>query len=109
MSNLVNASFRDALHLYKSWMPFIKNGGLFLSDTRRHYEIGSEVFIMAEIPGLESKAMIQGKMVWYSPGGAMRPAGYGFQFLDTEDNRKTRAHIEKVIEAHPKTLAGFTL
>ena len=41
---ILSLTIRDKAVLYSAYMPFIKNGGLFV-PTNKSYEIGDEVFL----------------------------------------------------------------
>ncbi|MCP4698242.1 MAG: pilus assembly protein PilZ [Gammaproteobacteria bacterium] len=79
--------------LYASYLPFLKNGGLFIR-TEKTYRLGAEVFMLLTL--LEGERMpVAGKVVWINPKGAQgnRPAGIGVHFNEV-DNGNTRKKIE---------------
>ena len=41
---ILSISIKDLAVLYSAYMPFVENGGLFI-PSRKHYDIGDEVFI----------------------------------------------------------------
>jgi len=101
----------DRMALYKSYMPFVKNGGLFITTTHR-YEIGSEVFVMLMLPqeGESDRLSIVGKVVWISRnGGVNRPAGIGIQMSDQPENAVVRDRIERAIAGISSETATFTM
>jgi len=72
--------------LYKAFMPYIKNGGLFV-PTQRSYHLGEEVFMLLELMGESDKIPVTGKVIWVTPKGAQggREPGIGIQ-LSAEDS-----------------------
>jgi type IV pilus assembly protein PilZ len=84
--------------LYKSYMPYVTNGGLFIPTTRT-YQLGEEVFVLLTLMEEPDKIPVTGKVVWVTPKaaqGGKRP-GIGIQM--TSDD----ASLMQKIETH---LAG---
>lgn len=82
--------------LYQSYMPFVKNGGLFVRTTE-HFELGDEIALTVVLPDSLEPSEIKGKVCWLTPLGAQNgtPAGIGISFL--EDPENMRNQIEKSI------------
>lgn len=102
---------QDKLFLYKSYMPFVKNGGLFINTSHRH-ELGSEVFVMIKLPQeAESDRMsVVGKVIWITRnGGVNKPAGIGIQLADMPENAVVRDRIEKAIAGISSETPTFTM
>lgn len=87
----------DKNSLYAAYMPFVKNGGLFIS-TQRSYRLGDEVFVLLSLLDEPEKMPVSGKVVWITPRGAQgnRSAGIGIQF-SRQDNGATRIKIENLL------------
>lgn len=83
---LLSVAFEDAKVLQAAYMPFIKNGGLFIPTVER-FDLGDEVFVMLRLPGDGSGIPLAGRVVWITPEGAQggREAGIGVQ-LNERDN-----------------------
>ena len=81
---IVNIAFDTKESLYKAFMPFVKNGGLFISTTRQ-FALGDELFIVLGLPGEEEQIPVSCKVVWITPIAAEgnRSPGIGLQFRDT--------------------------
>lgn len=94
---ILSLSIKDKQALYKSYMPFVQGGGLFVPSTK-HFSLGDEVFLLLTVPESEERLPIPGKVIWITPHGAAgsRKAGIGVQFADTQDG----AHARTVIESH---------
>lgn len=91
---ILSLAIRDKNLLYSSYMPYVKNGGLFI-PTSKSYHIGDEVFMLLTLTDSAEKLPVAGKVVWITPAGAgsNRPAGIGVQFSEL-DNGATRSKIE---------------
>lgn len=85
-NGILSLTIKDKAVLYAAFMPFIKNGGLFI-PTNKKYKLGAEVFILLSLMDEPEKLPIAGKVVWITPKGAQgsRAAGIGIQF-DNEDD-----------------------
>ena len=94
---ILSLNIRDKSSLYASYMPNIKNGGLFI-PTKNTYKLGEEVFMLLQLMGSKEKLPVSGKVVWITPKGAQgnKTPGVGIQF-SVLDKGATRNHIEKLI------------
>lgn len=99
-SGVVSVQFADKNDLYGAYMPFIKNGALFV-QTKKSYSLGEEVFLLIRLLEEPEKFSVAGKVVWITPPCAQggRKAGIGVQFVS--DNA---AQLRNKIET---TLAGM--
>lgn len=91
---ILSLTIRDRTVLYAAYMPFIKNGGLFI-PTNKSYKLGDEVFLLLNLMEETEKLPAAGKVVWVSPKGAQgnRAAGIGVQFSE-EEGSTVRNKIE---------------
>ena len=91
---ILSLAIRDKNVLYSAYMPFVKNGGLFI-PTNRDYHLGDEVFMLLNLMDEPTRIPIAGKIIWITPKGAegYRSPGIGVQFSE-EDGGSTRALIE---------------
>ena len=94
---ILSLTIRDKSALYASYMPFIKNGGLFI-PTSKAYKLGDEVFMLVSLMDEKEKMPIAGRIVWITPKGAQgnRTAGIGVQFSD-QDNGDTQKKISNYL------------
>lgn len=83
---ILSLTIKSKDELYRSFMPFIKNGGLFV-PTQRSYHVGEEVFMLLDLMEEPDKIPVTGKVVWVTPRGAQggKMAGIGIQ-LTADDN-----------------------
>lgn len=81
-SSVISIAIKDKQALYMSYMPYVKNGGLFV-PTKKEYDLGDEMFLLVKIMEEPEPVQISGKVVWISPPGALgnRPRGVGVQFI----------------------------
>lgn len=95
MENLY-LEFVSERDLYQSYMPFLKQGGLFVR-TAEYFELGTEVLLQVVLPDSLETSEIKGEICWLTPVGAQNgtPAGIGISFVEDPDN--IRNQIEKAI------------
>ncbi|MFD2166549.1 PilZ domain-containing protein [Thalassotalea euphylliae] len=98
MDNL-HIEFITERDLYQSYMPFLKQGGLFIR-TPEYFELGTEISLDVLLPDSLEKSNVKGVVCWLTPVGAQNgtPPGIGVSF--TEDSENVRAQIEKMIARH---------
>lgn len=91
---ILSLTIKDKGALYAAYMPFVKNGGLFI-PTSKPYKLGDEVFMLLTLMEESEKIPVAGKIVWLTPPGAQgnKAAGIGVQFSE-QDNGQTRNKIE---------------
>ncbi|MDH3716418.1 MAG: PilZ domain-containing protein [Gammaproteobacteria bacterium] len=91
---ILSLTIKDKGALYAAYMPFVKNGGLFI-PTNKKYQLGDEVFMLLTLMDDAERIPVAGRIVWITPQGAQgnKTAGIGVQFSD-QDNGATRNKIE---------------
>ena len=100
---ILSLTIRDKSALYAAYMPFIKNGGLFIPTSKPYY-LGDEVFMLLTLMEEKEKMPIAGRIVWITPKGAQgyRTTGIGVQFSEL-DKGQTRNKIENYLAAALKS------
>ncbi|ROO26213.1 pilus biogenesis protein PilZ [Salinisphaera orenii MK-B5] len=100
-SGIVRLDVPDRAALYAAYMPFVSNGGLFVSaqalgNTR--YDLGSDVFLLLHLMEHNERLPIAGRVIWLTPsgGGMQRPPGVGIQFSN-QDNGANQRRIETLL------------
>lgn len=78
--------YKNTKTLAACYMPFIRNGGLFIPTTR-DLTAGDQVFLLVRILDEPTRLAVTGTVVWISPG-----TGLGIRFDDRES--KARGRIE---------------
>lgn len=98
-SGIVRVDIADNAALYAAYMPFVINGGLFVTErllNNMHYDLGSDVFLFLHLVAHNERLPIAGKVVWISPQGTQRPQGIGIQF-SSKDNGAAQRRIETLL------------
>lgn len=87
----------DLQALHSSYMPFIKDGGLFVPTTQ-HLELHDEVVLQVRLVEEGKKLMIAGRVVWLSNGMGHRGTkpGVGIQFIG-ENRARVRQFLEELL------------
>lgn len=99
----------DKTTLYKSYMPFIKGGGLYIVTSRK-YEIGTEVFLLVKMPGSNDRLPAVGRVVWVNRSGSVsHPSGVGVQFAETPENELVKDKIDLLVAGIPDDTPTFTM
>ncbi len=77
----LSCSFLTTMSLYLAYMPFIKNGGLFIR-TNPSFSLRDPVALQVNFFNESETYSINGTVVWITPKGAQgaKPAGIGLQF-----------------------------
>lgn len=95
----LNISSKSAL--YAAYMPFLKQGGLFIPMTR-NYALGDEIFMLLTLMDDPTRLPIAGSVVWVTPEGAQggKTQGIGVQFSADESGQSARRKIEGILGRH---------
>ena len=95
--------FLDIKELNRAFMPFLKQGGLFVR-TARVYKIGQSLALSVTLPDALETVSVTGKVAWITPQGAQNsgPTGIGIAFID--DKQQLRAKIEKLLSGSQDSL-----
>lgn len=90
-NGILSLAIKDKAVLYAAYMPFIRNGGLFI-PTKKEYELGDEVFMLLNLMDEAEKIPVAGKVVWMTPKAAQsnRAAGIGVQFNDQDEVARSK-------------------
>jgi len=104
---ILSVAFKDKAALYAAYMPFVKNGGLFVA-TNKAYQLGDEVFILLSLMDEAEKFPIAGRIIWITPKGAQgnRISGIGVQFSDLDGGtarNKIETHLAGILQADRDT------
>ncbi len=87
---ILSLKISDENMLYHAYMPFLKNGGIFI-PTNKVYELGEEVFILLTLMNEPEKIPVAGNIAWITPKGAQgnQAAGIGVHFSDLDGAAQT--------------------
>lgn len=98
---ILNLTIKNLSALYASYMPFLKQGGLFI-PTGARYQLGDEVFLVLTLLDEPERIPIAGRVVWITPHGAEgnRAVGIGISLGDQDEGR-IRRKIEEYLSGMP--------
>ena len=100
---VLSLAIKEKAALYAAYMPFLRNGGIFV-PTNRPYQLGDEVYLILTLMDDPTKLPVAGKVVWISPAGAGgRQAGIGVHFPGDETGINARRRIEDLLGAALKS------
>jgi type IV pilus assembly protein PilZ len=104
---IVNLTIKDRSALYAAYMPFIKNGALFI-PTIKKYQLGDDVFMLLTLMEEAERIPVAGKVIWLTPPGAEgnRIAGIGVQFSDQDEGvvqKKIETYLAGALESDHAT------
>lgn len=90
----IDYNFTDKEALYRAYMPFVKNGGLFI-HSQQHYNLGTNLIMSVKLPNEAENHRIEAKVVWITPVESQgnKFPDVGVQFTG-ENNRLFRRKIE---------------
>jgi type IV pilus assembly protein PilZ len=97
---VLSLAIKEKAALYAAYMPFLKNGGIFV-PTQKTYKIGDEIYLILSLMDDTNKYPIAGRVAWITPPGAHhnKAQGIGVHFPDDEAGQRTRARIEEILGA----------
>ena len=92
--NELSCVFQNENVLFLSFMPFVKDGGLFVR-TKESYQLDDPVTLLLTFFEEPEIHRVEGRVVWITPKGAQgnKMAGIGVQFL-SENKRQMCNKIE---------------
>lgn len=95
---ILSLAVKDKNALFQAYMPYIKQGGVFVPTPKRYF-IGDEVFLLMTLPESAERLPVAGKVAWVTPSGAQgnRVAGIGVQFADTPEGEAVKNKIEAIL------------
>ncbi len=98
---------KDPLELNLSYMPFIKEGGLFI-PTQDSFRLDDRVLVDLQLPGKKDNLRIEGKVIWITPRNALHHVlpGIGIQFT-ANDASNIRHQIEILLDSSTE-VGGYT-
>ena len=85
---------KDVATLHASFMPFIKDGGLFVPTDKEDFRFGNDVVVAMHLLSTDKKLAVPGKVVWISPKtGDSGTPGVGIRFTGN-----TKAKVKLVLQ-----------
>ena len=95
--SVLSLAIKEKAALYAAYMPYLKNGGIFVPTTKP-YQLGDEVYLILTLMDDPAKLPLAGKVIWISPaGGGARQPGIGVHFPADETGINARKKIEDLL------------
>lgn len=95
---MLNLTIPDKPELYRSYLSFLKHGGLFVpsNDT---FAIGDEVLLVANLPEHNEPKYLRTTVAWINLTNttAGQPQGVGLAFGDDQASIETKQAIEDLL------------
>ena len=100
-NGILSLTIKDKSVLYAAYMPFVRNGGLFI-PTAKSYKLGDEVFMLLQLMDDPTRHPVAGTVAWITPHGAQggKTQGIGVHFSADESSKVLRSRIEQVLAGH---------
>lgn len=94
---IINCHIKDTAVLYASYLPFVKNGGIFVPSNQPK-QLGEDVFVAVTLPGSSERMPLNGKVVWinHRPSGN-KPQGFAVQFGTDAVGLQMKNEVEKLL------------
>jgi len=98
--SVLSLAIKEKAALYAAYMPFLKNGGMFVPTTKP-YKIGDEIYLILALMDDTNKYPIAGKVAWITPPGAHnnKAQGIGVHFPADETGQRAKQRIEEILGA----------
>jgi type IV pilus assembly protein PilZ len=98
--SVLSLAIKEKAALYAAYMPFLKNGGMFV-PTAKPYKIGDEIYLILALMDDPNKYPIAGKVAWITPAAANnnKAQGIGVHFPDDETGHRAKLRIEEILGA----------
>ena len=98
--SVLSLAIKEKAALYAAYMPFLKNGGMFV-PTPKAYKIGDEVYLILSLMDDPNKYPIAGKVAWITSAGAnnSKAQGIGVHFPLDESGQRAKMRIEEILGA----------
>lgn len=109
--SVLSLAIKEKAALYSAYMPFLKNGGIFV-PTNKSYRLGEEIYLILTLLDDPNKYPIAGKVAWITPAGAgnNKSQGIGVHFPIDESGVRIKSRVEELLGASAKsTRATHTL
>jgi type IV pilus assembly protein PilZ len=98
--SVLSLAIMEKAALYAAYMPFLKNGGIFV-PTAKPYKLGDEIYLILALMDDANKYPIAGKVAWITPPGANnnKAQGIGVHFPTDETGKRAKLRIEEILGA----------
>lgn len=102
--SVLSLAIKEKAALYSAYMPFLKNGGIFV-PTNKSYRLGEEIYLILTLLDDPNKYPIAGKVAWVTPAGAgnNKSQGIGVHFPLDESGSRIKLRVEELLGAAIKS------
>lgn len=102
--SVLSLAIKEKAALYAAYMPFLKNGGIFV-PTAKPYQLGDEVYLILTLMDDAGKVPVAGRVVWVTPHGAhgSKTQGIGVHFPSDDSGVTAKTKIESLLGAALKS------
>lgn len=102
--SVLSLAIKEKAALYSAYMPFLKNGGIFV-PTNKSYRLGEEIYLILTLLDDPNKYPIAGKVAWITPAGAgnNKSQGIGVHFPADESGVRIKSRVEELLGASAKS------
>jgi type IV pilus assembly protein PilZ len=96
--SVLSLVIKEKAALYSAYMPFLKNGGIFV-PTSKSYHLGDEIYLILTLLDDPNKYPIAGKVAWVTPStaGNGKSQGIGVHFPNDDSGTRIRQRIEELL------------
>ena len=96
--SVLSLVIKEKVALYSAYMPFLKNGGIFV-PTNKSYRLGDEIYLILTLLDDQNKYPIAGKVAWITPStaGNGKSQGIGVHFPTDDSGVRIRQRIEELL------------
>jgi type IV pilus assembly protein PilZ len=106
-SRTMNYEIKTQFDVNLSYMPFIKDGGLFI-PTKEIFSLGEHVLLTLKLPGQKESEQVEGKVIWITPENALYQIYPGIGIQLTGSNAKAiheqiKANLDNTVD-----VGGYT-
>ncbi len=94
---ILNYPIKDIAMLYASYLPFVRNGGIFIPSNQPK-KIGDDVFVAITLPSSSERMPLNGKVVWINHRqSGNRPQGFAVQFGTDATGLQVKNEVERLL------------
>jgi len=95
---VVSLTVRNKASLYAAYIPWLRNGGIFL-PVGKTAQLGDQILLILTLMDDPAKIPVVAQVAWITPPNAHgnRPAGLGVQFPDNPIMKELKKRIENIL------------
>jgi type IV pilus assembly protein PilZ len=95
---VISLTVRNKASLYAAYIPWFRNGGIFLPLTKT-MQLGDRFLLILALMDDPAKIPVVAQVAWITPPNAHgnRPAGVGLQFSENQPMKELKKRIEGIL------------